>query len=80
MSFPSYGEPFQGQQPTEDGGAPGTAPSQQPQQPPMSQPMGQQMGQPMGQQMESMQGQFPQGGDSEQGQAGPGTDPKTTLW
>jgi len=87
MSFQNYGEPFQGQQPTEDGGAPGTAPPQ-PQQPPMGQQMGQpmgqqmgqQMGQPMGQQMDSMSGQFPQGGDSDQGQAGPGTDPKTTLW
>jgi len=46
----------------------------------MGQQMGQQMGQPMGQQMDSMSGQFPQGGDSDQGQAGPGTDPKTTLW
>jgi len=72
MSFQNYGDSFQGQQPNEEGGAPGTAGAQQ-QQPPMGQPM------------ETPTGQFPQGGNgsapgaSPSAQA-PGGDSKTTLW
>ncbi|KAF2150823.1 RNA-binding domain-containing protein [Myriangium duriaei CBS 260.36] len=73
MSFPNYGDSFQGQQPTEgNNGAPGGqgAEGQQPQ---------------LGQSMDAQGGQFPPGGNG----GAPGTTPsappteggaKTTLW
>lgn len=76
MSFPNYGDSFQGQQPSEEGGQ--GAAGAQPQQPPMGQPM-----------ETSADGQF-QGGQFQGGNGGaPGTSPtggppsgdsKTTLW
>jgi len=72
MSFQNYGDSFQGQQPSEEGGAPGNG-APQPQQT------------PMGQQMDNGSGQFPpQAGQGAPGTAGPPSqgsgDAKTTLW
>ncbi|OCK84533.1 RNA-binding domain-containing protein [Lepidopterella palustris CBS 459.81] len=68
MSYQNYDQ-FQGQQPTEEGNAPGAAAAQQQQQP--------QLGQPI----ENASGQFQGGNMGAQGQAGgDGGDSKTTLW
>lgn len=75
MSFQNYGDSFQGQQPTEEAGAPGSAGAQQPQQPPMGQPMEEHQGQ--------FQGEFQGGNGGAPGNGGPpqqGGEAKTTLW
>lgn len=70
MSFQNFGDSFQGQQPSDESGAPGSA-GAQPQQPPMGQPM------------EGQQTQFqgaPAGAPGAPGSAQSTGDAKTTLW
>lgn len=75
MSYANFGDSYQGQQPAEDGGAPGTTPAQ---------PQHQQIGQHPD---PSQGGSFPphdlaaQGAPgSAQPEQGGENDPKTTLW
>ncbi|KAK5277516.1 hypothetical protein LTR16_009693 [Cryomyces antarcticus] len=70
MSFPNYGEQFQGQQGPEGAGGPGAGGVQQQQA-------------PMDHQMDESQGQFQGGNPGAPGSAGgdqAGGDSKTTLW